>query len=300
MHGQTGASAPKAGVHGYNTSSGYGVYGLSVSGTGVRGIGQIRGVEGGSQSGAGVFGISEATDEAGVSGQNNDYAGVYGTGFYGVKGVSEYYGVHGTASTFAGVRGEGTGFAKGGDFYNNTSDDVTPALKATYNGGGNGPIFQLFEHSNEKFSVMRNGDVYVKGGVTPVHDIAETLIIAEMDIEAGDVVIADSNLQVKKCCKAYDSALVGVVSTKPTITMGDSKTDDGAPKKPIALTGIVPTKVDANFGEVKIGDLLTTSNTPGYAMKVTDKLTAVGAIVGKALEPLASGKGKIMVLVTLQ
>jgi hypothetical protein len=49
-----------------------------------------------------------------------------------------------------------------------------------------------------------------------------------------------------------------------------------------------------------IGDLLVTSSRPGYAMKGTDRSRLVGAIVGKALEPLSSGSGIIRVLVTLQ
>lgn len=48
------------------------------------------------------------------------------------------------------------------------------------------------------------------------------------------------------------------------------------------------------------GDLLVTSSTPGYAMKGTDRNRMLGAVVGKALEPLSDGKGVIQVLVTLQ
>ena len=48
------------------------------------------------------------------------------------------------------------------------------------------------------------------------------------------------------------------------------------------------------------GDLLVTSSTPGHAMKGTDRGRLVGAVVGKALEPLQTGSGVIQVLVTLQ
>lgn len=59
--------------------------------------------------------------------------------------------------------------------------------------------------------------------------------------------------------------------------------------------------VDATSGAVQPGDLLTTSGTPGYAMKVADHNQAQGAILGKAMQPLKQGdKGQILVLVTLQ
>jgi len=68
----------------------------------------------------------------------------------------------------------------------------------------------------------------------------------------------------------------------------------------MAMVGIVPTKVSAENGSIKAGDLLVTSSTLGYAMKGTDRSLLTGAIVGKALGNLASGKGVIEVLVSLQ
>ena len=59
-------------------------------------------------------------------------------------------------------------------------------------------------------------------------------------------------------------------------------------------------KVDANYGAIKAGDLLTTSWHAGYAMKVQDKVAASGAVIGKALGSLATGTGIIPVLVTLK
>ena len=69
---------------------------------------------------------------------------------------------------------------------------------------------------------------------------------------------------------------------------------------PLAVVGIVPCKVSAENGAIKVGDLLVTSSTAGHAMKGTDKSKMLGAVVGKALEPLEEGEGVIQVLVTLQ
>ena len=69
---------------------------------------------------------------------------------------------------------------------------------------------------------------------------------------------------------------------------------------PLAVVGIVPCKVTAENGAIARGDLLVASSRPGYAMKGTDRSRMLGAVVGKALEPLAEGTGVIEVLVTLQ
>jgi hypothetical protein len=69
---------------------------------------------------------------------------------------------------------------------------------------------------------------------------------------------------------------------------------------PMAIVGIVPCKVSAENGPISRGDLLVTSSSPGYAMRATDQAKLPGAIIGKALQPLSNGKGKIEVLVTLR
>jgi mannose-6-phosphate isomerase-like protein (cupin superfamily) len=68
----------------------------------------------------------------------------------------------------------------------------------------------------------------------------------------------------------------------------------------VALSGRVYVWVDASKGAIQPGDLLTTSSTPGHAMKATDAKKAQGAIIGKAMTSLKEGKGLVLVLVTLQ
>ena len=69
---------------------------------------------------------------------------------------------------------------------------------------------------------------------------------------------------------------------------------------PVALTGRVYVWVDASYGAVQPGDLLTTSDTPGHAMVVADHEQAQGAILGKAMTALPEGRGLVLVLVSLQ
>ncbi len=68
----------------------------------------------------------------------------------------------------------------------------------------------------------------------------------------------------------------------------------------MALTGRVYVQADTSNGAIKPGDMLTTSGTPGRAMKVSDHLRAQGAILGKAMTGLRIGNGMVLVLVTLQ
>ncbi len=68
----------------------------------------------------------------------------------------------------------------------------------------------------------------------------------------------------------------------------------------LALAGKVYCKVDARFGAVEVGDLLTTAPTPGHAMKADDPVRAFGAVIGKALRPLEAGTGLIPIIVALQ
>ena len=103
--------------------------------------------------------------------------------------------------------------------------------------------------------------------------------------------------------QAYDRRVAGIMSgaggVKPGMVMSQAgSVADGAHL--VALTGRVYCFVDASYGSVLPGDLLTTSDTPGHAMKVTEHASAQGAILGKAMSGLKAGKGMVLVLVTLQ
>lgn len=86
------------------------------------------------------------------------------------------------------------------------------------------------------------------------------------------------------------------------VVASQHRSDEALPKEGVrlAVVGIVPCKVTAENGPIMVGDLLVTSSTPGHAMKSTDRGRLVGAVVGKALEPLQKGSGVIQVLATLQ
>jgi len=124
-------------------------------------------------------------------------------------------------------------------------------------------------------------------------------------VKAGMVVSIDltnaSKLVIST--RAYDRRVAGIISgaggIKPGMLMGQMGTSaDG--KYPVSLSGRVYCWADASHGAIRPGDLLTTSNVPGYAMKVTNQSRARGAIIGKAMTALKRGTGLVLVLVSLQ
>jgi hypothetical protein len=103
--------------------------------------------------------------------------------------------------------------------------------------------------------------------------------------------------------RAYDSTVAGIVSgaggVSPGMLMGQTGTiADG--DHPVALTGRVYVRCDNTNGSIQPGDLLTTSDVAGHAMKATDRDRAFGCIIGKAMTPLEGERGLVLVLVSLQ
>lgn len=137
-------------------------------------------------------------------------------------------------------------------------------------------------------------------------DLAEPFDINSTDtIEPGMVVAIDPDNpgQLRLADAAYDRTVAGVVSGAGGINPGLILQQEGsvaAGEHPVALTGRVYVYADASNGPIVPGDLLTTSDTPGHAMKVTDYERAQGAILGKAMSRLEEGTGLVLVLVTLQ
>lgn len=149
-----------------------------------------------------------------------------------------------------------------------------------------------------------NGDIKVTGDVILTNaDCAEDFdIIAADSIEPGTVMVINDGGALKPSQQAYDKRVAGVISGagdyRPGITL-DKQSNKGN-RLPLALTGKVYCKVDAEYDPVEVGDLLTTSSTIGHAMKAEDRDKAFGSVIGKALRKLEDGRGLIPILVALQ
>ena len=140
----------------------------------------------------------------------------------------------------------------------------------------------------------------IRGGC----DIAEPFKMSDSEIPKGAVVIIDENNpgHLKMSEQSHDRRVAGIVSGANGVNTGVTLTQEGVFEngQNVALSGRVYVQADAGNGAIKPGDLLTTSDVPGHAMKVTDHSKAQGAILGKAMTTLEKGKGYVLVLVTLQ
>ncbi len=152
------------------------------------------------------------------------------------------------------------------------------------------------------FSLSADGRIYmgadsesIETGGQPVqgkhvYDLAEGM---EIEGDAGDVVIVgETGPALVPSSKRFDSRIAGVVSTDPKLYMGP-----GEGKSPLALAGIVSCKVTAENGPIKRGALLVSSSLPGHAMAAAPGKVGPGMLVGKALQELPKGTGKIFILV---
>ena len=120
--------------------------------------------------------------------------------------------------------------------------------------------------------------------------------------EPGDVLVltSDDNSDIQKSADPYSTMVAGIYATKPGVVGLREAVSKSPDNIPMAMVGVVPTKVTAENGPIHKGDLLVTSSRKGYAMKGTDRGKMLGAVLGKAMGSLDSGTGVIEVLVTLQ
>jgi hypothetical protein len=148
------------------------------------------------------------------------------------------------------------------------------------------------------------GNLAVDGNVSAKYQDVAEWVRASVPALPGSIVVADPHRadHVRPSVIAYDTAVVGVVSQRPGVLLGEP----GEQKIIVAQSGRIRVRVDARFGAIKPGDLLVTSPVPGHAMASKPvELGALavhrpGTILGKALEPLNSGLGEVLVLLTLQ
>jgi hypothetical protein len=148
----------------------------------------------------------------------------------------------------------------------------------------------------EKVIITADGDIRLLGA-----DCAEFFETEDPQaVEPGTVLVIGDNGSLRACDVDYDKRVAGVVSgagsRKPAIVLDQEAAEVGVP---VALTGKVHCKADADNSPIEAGDLLTTSSTTGHAMKADDPVRYIGSVLGKALAPLQDGRGLIPALVAL-
>ena len=205
--------------------------------------------------------------------------GVHALGnFIGIAGFGKY-----------GVRGDSDSSDGAGGLFRNTAGGpalvvegltITKVLQIT--GGAD---------LSEEFDIKAAPDVE---GDAPPQQVRPGSVVSIDPGNPGKLVVSG---------QAYDRRVAGIISgaggVNPGMLMGQSGSI-AAGSHPVALTGRVYCWADASNGPIGPGDLLTSSDVPGHAMKVTNYASAQGSIIGKAMTSLPDGKGLVLVLVTLQ
>ncbi len=286
------------GLYGTNKLGGDGVFGSGTNGgRGTVGVSDSSiGICGNSTTGIGVWGETHSKTQSGVSGfcdGGGDGVGGNATGGgRGVVGVSDSHtGVEGDSTGGVGVWGQ----SQNAEGVHGISHSITAAGVGGYNDkGGPAGFFQGNVQINGTLSVSQ--DVILTGA-----DCAEDFDLSHgVSGEPGSVMVIDGTGSLAPCAQPYDRRVAGVVSGagsfRPAFTL-DRREPSSIPRSAIALVGKVYCKA---IGPITVGDLLTTSATPGHAMKVNDFPRAMGAVLGKAIGGLESGTGLVPMLVSLQ
>jgi hypothetical protein len=182
-------------------------------------------------------------------------------------------------------------------------------------GGANELVFFDLGTGSDRiqFGTSNNNALTVKGTtttnvltITGGSDIAEPYNVSgDAAVVPGMVVSIDADRvgELKLSGRAYDTAVAGIISGANGVNAGLTLSQPGTVadgKHPVAMTGRVWAWCDASGGAIKAGDLLTTSDTPGHAMKASDSARSGGAVIGKAMSSLENGRGMVLVLVNLQ
>ncbi|MEU6308611.1 hypothetical protein [Streptomyces chartreusis] len=261
-------------------STGTGVFGESANWRGL--LGKCNGNDGfgvmGESGGSGVVGVSQGWH--GVYGETNAHQPNGACALHGIaKGPG--VGVYGRSTDGIGVVGK-----------SNSVNQAQPAGRFEGWLDVTGRVY-----IGHKLDVK--GDIYLGGTVHPNGtDYAESFD-ADETAAPGTVLVIGENGLLAPCDEEYDTAATGVVSGAGGLTPGSilAGETDASHHVTVALAGQVYVKADAGYGAITVGDLLTTSPTEGFAMRVADRTRAVGAIIGKALTAMPNGTGLVRMLV---
>lgn len=290
-----------------NKGDGNALYCLTENGRGFTSISKNHDAISGSTSAAtrsGVYGQTDNSEAYGVFGRNKITTSYgYLGGMHGVFGWSK--------AAFHAGHFEATGGLNYAVYAKSTGDIAFAGCFIAEGNYSYGLYAEGPSSDKNGAAALFKGNVEIKSRTSDetVLELGEGLDYAEVfDVngadktEPGMVLIIDEEHpgKLRISDQAYDSKVAGIVPGAHGLGSG-VRLGKGQHGKDVALAGRVYCNVDATYGAVTPGDLLTTSSTPGFAMVVKEYDKARGAILGKAMQPLAAGhKGQILVLVTLQ
>ena len=298
-----GTGGAGMGLKGQQDGSGWGVYGTTPNGTGVYGnasgnTGTNYGVRGASASTGGFGGYFVNTSSDGTAlyaqsaGGGRDDATLQVHNTQPSTGVAAYVTSVGSWAAMH-VQNNGTG-----EVLWLSRDNTDGPFIVAYNEETGRRVFGVEQNGWTSVSVLEitgGADLSEQFRVGGAHHSPEPGMVVSIDPEHPGALVVSR--------QAYDRKVAGVISgaggVNPGMLMAQKDTvADG--ELPVALTGRVYVQCDASGQSIEPGDLLTTSDRPGHAMKVADHALAQGAIIGKAMSSLSEGTGLVLVLVSLQ
>ena len=311
-----------SGVWGNNTAGGVGVAGSSLRGPGVQGDSRVgdgvlgrsqsaahsgvsgvgfqsgAGVRGASDTGPGVHGTCRSSNNNDSSTESQECVGVWGDGPIGVRGTG--------ATGVLGVSREGTGVRAYGDLAllvsaASSSKNLILGIAPRPDEEDVGTTTSAGPPTMNVFRVSATGAVYANGGLHGGGaDVAERVLTVGPALP-GDVVEIDPDHpgQFRVTSTANSTAVAGIISTLPGVSLNVQAGEDAVSAPQLALVGQVPVRASALNGPIRPGDLLVSAPLPGHAMRAPRRPKA-GTVIGKAMQPLATGEDLILALVMLR
>lgn len=264
----------------------------------VHSIDDDRGIWAESDRNEGLHGVSGSMSKPAIAAfqTNTDPAatgnGIYAESWGSGSAIAAY--IRDDASKAAGIYAENQGASK--ESHAIWASQANPLSEAA-------AIYA--EHATGKTAGFFRGNIVLIGDISfPGQDCAEEFgAVESVEAAPGTVMSLTDSGRIAPSSEPYERRVVGVVtgagSLRPGIIMG-RQTDQTDTRFPIALMGTVYCQVDTSNGPIDVGDLLTTSITPGHAMKATDPIRAFGAVIGKAMGRLECGAGLVPMIVALQ
>jgi hypothetical protein len=176
----------------------------------------------------------------------------------------------------------------GAGYTTNTGDITNVAVSGTglSGGGASGSVTITSNATSANTAstiVARDGSGNFSAGVITgtstaarYADLAEKYT-SDADYDPGTVLVFGGDEEVTECNTKYNKRIAGIVSTDPAYLMNSEGLG-----VTVALLGRVPCKV---IGEIRKGDLMVSSDTPGHAQAWNDESNPpAGSVIGKALE----------------
>jgi len=228
------------------------------------------------------------------------YEGLFSTNSIGVYAASTgSRGVWGISASDLGVVGDNSLYGNSGWLGGLTEGVYGQATHITRYGG-------RFTNTVPGGVALRvDGTAQVRALQLLGADLAETFAVRERQVEPGTVLMLDEHEggRLRIANQPYSARVAGVVSGANGLDAGVVLHGDGFGREDhaaVALSGRVWVRCDATREAIRTGDLLTTAERPGYAMRASDRSRAFGATLGKAMTSLDRGTGMVLVLVSLQ